>query len=315
MLDYRILHNAVYYISMLSNLLLALVPRASYACTQSVMVTLTGPTISDIPRNLAPDVGYLKLSNTNITILNLTATGDYPVMCRLEINSSPLTTIITPYPPQTVPLTDFHLAAGNFPTPPNLGIVLPGQLEYLVFKGIGVVTIPDNYFQNYTSLISLSLTNNPISDLNAKNMAGLRNLQKLYLVNTDVSSLAEIHTWLPYLKGIYVSRSEITALSAFMVEHLSNLQTLDISRNALRTIPTEKHFVNLANMVSVNLEGNPLHCDSRLCWVKVMAMTMGNITTSILEYFSSLLWALYWLVSARKTLAMELCLFCTNPSI
>ena len=270
MLGCRALPHTAQCISILSSLLLVLMPSASYACDPSAMVTLTGSDISDIPENLVSNVSYLELSNTNISVLNLTAASNYPVMCRLQISSSPLTKIIIPYPPTSVALTVLYLAAGNFPTLPDLGIVLAGQLEYLVFNGVGLVTIPDNYFQNYTSLISLSLTNNPISDLSARNMAGLHNLQILYLVNTKVSSLVELHLWLPKLKGLYAARSDITTLPASMVEHLPSLQKLDLSRNVLSTVPAQEHFVNLGNMISVNLEGNSLHCDFHLCWVKVI---------------------------------------------
>ena len=276
--------HAIHRVFVMSNLLLVLMPSSPDACgfSASTKITRTGSHINDIPRDVSSDVNYLILTNTNISILNLTATGYYQAMCRLEIASSPVKTIITPHPPQTVALTTFRLATGNFPTPPDLGIILAEQLEYLIFKAIGIVAIPDNYFQHYTSLFSLSLTGNPISDLNAGNQAELRNLEILYLANSGINSLAGLNLWLPNLRDLRAAGSHIAALSASMMENLPNLIKLDLSRNKLNTIPAQIHFVNLENMVSVKLEGNPLHCDSRLCWVKVIAMTMGYITAAIL---------------------------------
>ena len=200
--------------SILASSLLLLMTSVSSACYFTVKVPLTGSGISDVPRNLSSDIRYLWIHHTNISILNLTAAGHYPMMCYLRVISSPVRTLITPDRPQTASMTAFWMETGQFPTPPNLGNVLEEQLKYLTFKGIDIVTIPDNYFENYPSLNSLSLTNNPISDLNAGNMAGLRNLQNLYLVNTHVSSLGGLHQWLPILKGLFAADSYVETLPA-----------------------------------------------------------------------------------------------------
>ena len=289
MLYQGILKHAAHRIFVLSCLLLVLVPCFPHACNSSVAITLTGYQYDDIPRDIISNVGGLLISKTNISVLNLTVTGDYPVLCRLEIKSSPVKTIITPYPPQTVALTTFRLTSGNFPTPPDLGIVLAEQLEFLSFKGIGLISIPDNYFMNFTSLLSLSLKNNPISDLNAENMVGLRKLQNLYLDGTYINPLPSLHLWFSKLQLLSAARTDITVLSATMVENLPNLRMLDLSQNGLSSLPAQTHFVNLENMVEIKLKGNPLGCDSRLCWVKVIATTicdqkLNDVSTIIIQW-------------------------------
>ena len=121
--------------------------------------------INDIPRHLSYGVGFLSISNTNVSIVNLTATGDYPAVCGLEIDSSPVRTIVIPYPLQTVALTTFVLDSEYSSTLSNLVFVLAEQLRYLTFNVIRLVTIPDNYFRSYTRLITISPSSNPIFDL------------------------------------------------------------------------------------------------------------------------------------------------------
>ena len=73
-----------------------------------------------------------------------------------------------------------------------------------------------------------------------------------------------------------------------MVENLPNLCMLDLSQNGLSSLPAQKHFVNLKNMVEIKLKGNPLHCDSRLCWLKVIVTPIcdhkfNDVSTIIIQ--------------------------------
>ena len=261
------------HILILSCICLVLVPSVRYSCSQSNVVEISGADITDIPRNLRSDVEVLSMSKTNIDTLNLTAAADYPILCRLEISSSPVKLIITPTISQTLALTRLRLAAGQFPTPPGLGRLLEGQLVMLSLNGIGIITIPDGYFQNYTSLTSLSLTGNPISDLNAANLAGLHDLQSFYLGNTQLNPMPLLHLWLPKLRRLHVPTTGITTLSATLVESLPFLRYLDLTNNQLSTLPGQEHYANLKNMNFIKLNGNPLSCDFRLCWIKVTRTT------------------------------------------
>ena len=179
----------------LSCLLLILVPSVRCVCGNNVAVDVTGFNITDISRNLGSDITYLNISSTNIHTLNLTVTFDYPQMCRLDISGSPVNGIITPSLPHTVALLSLRIFGGDFPIPPDLGDVLEGQMEYLAFSGNDLITIPDNYFENFTALISLSITNNLLSDLNAGNMAGLSHLRNIYLGHNRLNPLPPLHQW------------------------------------------------------------------------------------------------------------------------
>ena len=245
-------------------------PDALDACLDTLPVDLSGPDITDIPRNLTENVTSLRISHTKISVLNLTVAVEYSMLCRFQIFVSPVLTIITPSPPQTVAVTTFYLASGTFSTPPDLGIVLTRQLVQLSFVNIGIITVPENFFQNYTRLLSLNLDGNPITNLNSRNLAGLTHLRVLYLSRTSINPIPPLYLWLPNLIGLYMSYMDLKVLPGILIENLPQLRTLNIRRNQLSTVPSKEHFVNLQNMNVVLLEGNPLRCDTRLGWVKVI---------------------------------------------
>ena len=253
-----------------TGVMLTLVPDTYGVCSQSVQHELTGPFWNEIPRNLDKNITKLILSDTNISVLNLTVAVEYPVMCILEVDSSPVSTIITPSPPQSLALINFRLASGNFSTPPDLGCVLTEKLKNLKFVNIGIFIVPDNYFQNFTNLISLSLVMNPITTLNKGSLAGLRHLRHLYLSYTNINPLPPLHLWLPNLQSLLLTHIGITMLRGSLVRNLPQLEKIDLRGNLLTTVPAQKYFVNLENMKMVSLRGNPLQCDAKLCWIKVI---------------------------------------------
>ena len=256
--------------------ILTLVPDTYGVCSQSVQLELTGPVWNEIPRDLDKNITRLSLSETNISVLNLTVAVDYPAMCMLEVNSSPVSTIITPSPPQTLALTNFHLASGNFSTPPDLGCVLTEKLKNLKFVNIGIFIIPNNYFQNFTNLISLSLVRNPITILSEGSLVGLRHLRHLYLSHTNINPIPPLHLWLPNLQSLSLTHIGITILQGSLVRNLPNLEKIDLRRNLLTTVPAQKYFVNLEHMKMVSIGGNPLQCDAKLCWIKVILNKLDN---------------------------------------
>ena len=194
-------------------------------CPQNEEVDLTGSDITDISRNLSKTLDYLLIFRTNINVLNLTVGIDYPVMCRLDVRESPVTTRIN--------------------------------------------TVPENYFQNYSKLISLVLNDNPITHLNAGSLAGIEHLKMLYLDRTNINPVPQLHLWLPNLSRLHIQSVGMAILPGSLIENLPQLKSLDLRSNQLSTVPAKEYFINLQNMKDVFLEGNPLHCDSRLAWIKV----------------------------------------------
>ena len=250
-------------------LILILTSRSHGACSKAVRIKVTDNDLNDIPRDLRQEVTQLYISNTNISVLNLTRTVEYTAMCLLDVRSSPVSSVIAPIPPQTVALIVFRLLSGRFPAPPDLGSVVSGHLKYLSFSGIGITIIPGNYFQNFSKLISLNIIANPITNINAGSLAGLQHLTALYLYHTNINTVPPLHLWLPNLKRLYLRHLGMNLLPEALIENLPYLRILDLRYSHLSTVPGKDHFVNLENMDAVYLAGNPLCCDSRLVWIKV----------------------------------------------
>ena len=238
-----------------------------------VTVELNGTHITDIPRDLRQDVMFLKIFKTSIRILNMTAASDYPSMYRIEVSTSPIISIITPSPSQSISLTNVALRSGTFSSPPDLGILLSGQLRFLTIAGLGFVAIPDNHFQHYSRLKSLDLSKNPITDLNASSLTGLSQLEHLYLGHTQVNPMPHLHIWLPNLQRLHAPYTGITVIPSSFLQSLPELQYLDFQGNQLTLVPRQEHFINLQNMVFIKIGRNPLQCDIRMCWIKVFYIT------------------------------------------
>ena len=260
-------------------LLILLTPSVHSGCPDTVPVTLTGKHITVIPHDLRKDVNYLSIDDTSITTLNLTVAGGiYPELCKITVRSSPINGIIAPIPPASVALKNFRLYGGYFPTLPDLGSVLAGQLEVLYLRNLEMTTIPRRYFQNYSNLVILNLAYNLITTLTDEHLFGLGRLKIFSLQNNNVNPLPPMYQWLPNLKRLDISRMDITDMSIPLLENLPYLRVLILKKNRIRMVPGQKHFINLEHMDSIDLKGNPLHCDYQLGWVKVNAKNTDNPT-------------------------------------
>ena len=252
-------------------------PVAQGTCSQQADAHLTGLNTTAIPRNLGEDIEFLSIYDTGISVLNLTLADYYPALCRLQVKRSPVSAIFIPDPPSIPPLTHFHLRSGYFSAPPSLGTVLAGQLTHLVLEGLGIKSIPDKFFQNYTQLLSLSMVDNPLTSLNEGNLEGLDNLESLALKKTNLNPLPPLYLWLPDLVNLNLGCIGLTEIPPNLLQNLPNLKRLNLWKNQLTTVPGRSYFVNLHQMAYVRLTGNPLHCDYRLSWIKV---SFGSIDCS-----------------------------------
>ena len=263
--------NMARFIIISSCFVLPLIPRVYSGCINSVSLTLTGGNVTDIPRDLPKNLTTLSIHNTKITVFNLTtAIGHYPDMCKIKIESPSVNHIVVPInPTESGNLKELKLARANFPTLPDFGSVLAGQLEVLNLSHLKITTVPNRYFQNYSSLIKLGMTYNSITSLTAEQLFGLGRLQLLNLRQNNLNSFPPVYQWLPNLQRLEVDGNSITGIPIPLLENLPHLQVFDATNNRIQTVPDQRHFINLKNMTSIDLRGNPWHCDYQLCWIKV----------------------------------------------
>ena len=259
------------FVIVFSCLITTLIPRVYGICMNTIQVTLTGENVTDIPRDLPNDLTFLSIGGTSINVLNLTAAIDYyPDVCKIKMGSSPVNHIITPSnPPESMALKEMHLNALDFPTPPDIGSVLPGQLEVLYLRRLRIRMVPSRHFQNYSSLIILNMAINKITTLTPEQFIGLGLLQILSLQHNNLNTLPLVHQLLPNLQELGVHGNHITEIPVAILENLSYLRILNLAKNHIQTVPGQRHFINLENMTSIDLQENPLYCDYQLCWIKV----------------------------------------------
>ena len=248
-----------------------LIPRVHSMCINKNVVTLSGENVTDIPRDLPKDVTILYIRRTSINVLNLTtAIENCPGVCRITMESSPVKHIIIPSnPPGSMAVKELIMVALDFPTPPDFGSVLPEKLEMLYLRRNRITTVPSRYFQDYSNLITLSMAINRITTLTVEQFLGHGRLQILDLQHNDLSTIPHAYQLLPNLQRLGVQGNHITEIPVALLENLSHLRILTLVKKRTQTVPGQKHFINLENMTSIDLRGNPLHCDYQLCWIKV----------------------------------------------
>ena len=265
------IENMARFLIIFSCFVLTMIPRVYSRCINTVQVTLTGGNVTDIPRDLPKTMTTLSIFHTSITTLNLTAaTGHYPDMCKMKIESSSVNHIVAPTnPAESGNLKELRLNRANFPTPPDFGSVLAGQLEVLNLSRVKITAVPIRYFENYSSLIKLVMVSNSIATLTAEQLVGLSRLQLLNLRYNLLNSLPPVYQWLPYLQRLIVDSNSITEIPIPLLENLPHLQVFNAAYNRIQTVPDQRHFINLENMTSIDLRGNPWHCDYHFHWIKV----------------------------------------------
>ena len=242
----------------------------SYAlgCEEDVTVIVEGRAVISIPSNMNTSVTHLEIDDTSITTLNLQQLSVYTELCYVHVRVSPITAIITQT--QDTKLSRFKLIGAHFPTLPDLGVTLSGQLAYCSWSSNDISTIPGGAFIHYSNLVSLSLSGNPITSLEYPMMQGLTKLKYLYLDNTLLASPPEVYKWAPKLEKLSFIGVELTELTESLVANLPYLRIIHLRNNQLTTLPEKENFVNLESMTDINIKENPLTCDYRLCWLKVL---------------------------------------------
>ena len=229
-------------------------------CSDDVVVTLEGHNITSIPSNLNSSVTHLDIHDTKMTTLDLEQVSIYSELCQLTVRGTPITFIVAPSQPTK--LNKFQLSNAYFPALPNLGNTLPRQLRFCSWNSDGISTIPNDAFIHYTQLISLSLSGNPIESLNSSMMNGLKD-------------------WASKSAKLTVTSIGLTELPVAILVHLPNLRILQIQNNHLTTLPNKKYFVNLESMSQIDVRGNKLVCDQRLCWLKVSVQNYAVVVIDI----------------------------------
>ena len=90
-------------------------------------------------------------------------------------------------------------------------------------------------------------------------------LQELRPNSNNISSLDALHTYAPFksLVIIYIGFNQIRSFNVTLLHHLTRRTQLHLNSNKLTYIDDFRSY----HIESINLAGNPWHCDATLSWM------------------------------------------------
>ena len=170
---------------------------------------------------------------------------------------------------------------------------IPPKAKEVLLYFNDINEIPYGAFSHLTQCTFLSLQNNKLTHLASGMFDGLQALQVLVLssnyigdIKTGTFLLLTSCTWLSLkenrliairshmffgllsLKKLVLSQNIIFNIDPGSFLNLIKLSTLLLSKNYLTTLDRKVfHSLNLTSLF-MKINGNPLLCDSRLCWIK-----------------------------------------------
>ncbi|VTJ76403.1 Hypothetical predicted protein [Marmota monax] len=109
------------------------------------------------------------------------------------------------------------------------------ELEVLDLSRCEIQTIEDDAYEGLHNLSTLILTGNPIQSLGAGAFHGLSSLRTLVAVET-----------------------KLTSLGNFPIEHLTNLEKLNVAHNLIHSFKLPEYFSNLPNLKHLDLSSNKI---------------------------------------------------------
>ena len=261
------LHNRQNMYLLLLSWVVFLLGRLLILCNGQVQHGfLNGSSVTSIPTDMEPAaMTYLKIFNTNIQTLDLRQLLPYTSLQCLEVETSPVTKVLSADLPS---LQYLHFNSLNMIVPPTLDPLSP-QLMGLSFSKSFFTTIPDDYFSNFTRLKGVGLAQLGLTSLRGTWLTDLNRLRKIYISENPLGSLPPLQLWFPKLERVYAKSIGMTSIPVALIKGLKSPAVLRLEDNNITSVPRQDDFDPIAKWQLINLKGNPLHCDKSLCWIKV----------------------------------------------
>ncbi|XP_012706197.2 leucine-rich repeat-containing G-protein coupled receptor 4 [Fundulus heteroclitus] len=112
------------------------------------------------------------------------------------------------------------------------------KLKELGFHSNDIAAIPERAFHNNPMLRTIHLYDNPLSFVGASAFQNLSDLRSLMLRGASLMKDFPILTWTNKLESLTLSGTKISSIPTDLCEDLKLLQTLDLSYNEVRQLPS-----------------------------------------------------------------------------
>ena len=233
---------------------------------ETIRAVVSGSDVTAIPTGIEPaNMTYLRILYTNIQTLDLRLLLPYTALGFLKVESSPVSRVVSAHLPA---LEHLHLNSLNMVVPPELG-PLSRQLRGLGLSHSIITTIPDNYFSNFTRMEEVGLMNLGLTSLREAWLDDLGRLKKIYINGNPLGALPPLHLWCPLLRELYADGIGLTSVPLTLIKALRSPGKLLVANNNIIDVPQRHAFEPIGKWQTINLKGNPLHCDESMCWIKV----------------------------------------------
>ncbi len=157
---------------------------------------------------------------------------------------------------------------------------IPATTTQVFFNSNKITFVPANYFKNLPSLDLIAFSYNRITDIADSAFSAVPMVRKIYLNNNKLSIVRQhMFSGLPNLTILYLSSNKVHTIEPGSFKDLRSLTTLRMPDNSMETVSLcifdpRSHPTNLY----ITMEGNPLKCDSSICWLHSTWITVDPYT-------------------------------------
>ena len=163
---------------------------------------------------------------------------------------------------------EISIVDNNIPEIPTLGFVNISLCVELNLARNRITVIGSHAFQGMVSLERLLLNENELGLIVPSTFDGLGSLKELDLSGNKLKELtSDTFKGIPNLEILHLSENEISRVNSGTFDEVRNLKELYLGNSKLTTV-TAALFAKVSRPLMLDISGNPLNCDSNLCWLK-----------------------------------------------